>query len=90
MITCNLRDWYWIVGGNGPHREHADAPFTGDESRRYSSAKLRYVPADDQDFLRWKDANAPMLGLPDPSTRIDTEANLAIVLEANGLKPNFG
>jgi hypothetical protein len=77
-------DWYWIVGGEGPHE-----PFTGDETRRFASARNAYVPADDPTYLAWQEAQTAARGF-DPTTRIDTEDNLAAVLLPYGITANFG
>ena len=88
MLMYNPRDWYWIVGGAGPHLDD-NGEFTGDETRRFASARNTYVPADDPAYVEWRDAAVAMLGY-DPTTRIDTEDNLANVLEPVGITPDFG
>ena len=87
MLLYNPLNWYWIVGGGGPHLD-ANGDFTGDDTRRFSSSVNAYVPADDPGFVAWRDAAVTMVG-HDPSTRIDTEANLTVVLEPYGIVPNF-
>jgi hypothetical protein len=77
-------DWYWIVGGGGPHLDQ-DGNYTGDESQVFSSASNAYVPATDATYVAWKDRDPNF----DATTRIDTEANLALVLEPFGIIPNF-
>jgi hypothetical protein len=88
MLIYNPLNWYWIVGGGGPYLDE-NGEFTGDETRRFASARNQYVPVDDATFVAWRDAAAAMLGY-DPSTRIDTETNLAAVLEPYGITPDFG
>lgn len=85
----NVKDWYWIVGGDGPHKKHAEAAFTGDESRVYSSVKLAYVPSDDSEYGAWRSQMGSRLGMSDPTTRIDTEENLADVLSRHGIQAVF-
>jgi len=89
MLYYNARDWYWIVGGNGPHLETADAAFTGDESRVFSSAVNRYVAGNDPTYVAWRDGLKARNEGVDPTTRIDTEANLAAVLRPYDIIPNF-
>jgi hypothetical protein len=88
MLLYNPLRWYWIIGGNGPHIDSPDDDFTGDDTRRFSSAANSYVPVDDPDFVAWRDNAVTMVGF-DPSTRIDTEDNLAAVLEPYGITPDF-
>lgn len=85
MDIFNAADWYWIVGGDGPHVTTDGSTHTGDETRVYSSARLQYVPVDDQQYLDWKSAVMPRFGNMDPTTRIDTLDNLAAVLTHNGI-----
>jgi hypothetical protein len=87
MIFTPL-DWYWIVGGNGPHIDAPGGDFTGDETRRFSSARNAYVPATDETYVAWRDAEVAMSGV-DPTTRIDTEENLAAVLLPYGITADF-
>ena len=89
VAIFNGADWYWIVGGSGPHKEHADAPFTGDEGRVYSTKAGGYVPATDPDYQDWLSQTAQSLGIPNPTTRIDTEENLSTVLAQYGLTGHF-
>lgn len=86
MLLYNPLRWYWIVGGNGPHIIPPDTEHTGDDTQRYSSAANAYVPLDDPDFVAWRDHAVAMVGY-DPSTRIDSDANLATVLEPYGIIP---
>jgi hypothetical protein len=83
MSRYNPLDWYWIVGGDGPHE-----PFTGDESRRFSSARNGYVPSTDETYVAWQAAQEAERGF-DPTTRIDTEDNLAAVLLPYAITANF-
>jgi hypothetical protein len=78
-------DWYWIVGGNGPHIAAPGDPFTGDETRVFSSARLQYVPVSDPQYQTWIAQQKAVNGGSNPTTRIDTEANLAAVLADYGL-----
>jgi len=89
MMRYNASDWYWIVGGTGPHITGHDADFTGDASRVFSSARNQFVPSTDVDYLAWKDAHMSSNGGIDPTTRIDTEANLAAVLTPYGITAKF-
>jgi len=89
MLFFNPLDWYWIVGGSGSHIIPPDTEPTGDETRRFASGRNQYVPVDDATFVAWRDTASAMVGY-DPSTRIDTETNLAAVLEPYGITPNFG
>jgi hypothetical protein len=89
MVFFNPLDWYWIVGGNGPHIDEPGDDFTGDETRRFSSARNGYVPASDATYVAWRDAAVAESGI-DRTTRIDTEANLAAVLAPYGITANFG
>lgn len=89
VFANQVKDWYWVVGGNGPHITHAGAPYTGDESRVYSSAKLSYVPSDDSNYVEWKKRVGSLIGIPDPTTRIDTEDNLTDVLYQYGIAAKF-
>jgi len=85
-VTFNANDWYWIIGGNGPHKEHADAEFTGATDRVYSSRTGCYIPSNDRIYLEWINS----MGLPEgvtPATRIDSEENLSEVLLRLGQKP---
>ena len=66
-------DWYWFVGG--------------EEHRVYSTKTGCYVPSNDQAYLAWRDATALASSLVDPTTRIDTEENLAEVLRSLGQNP---
>lgn len=86
MFRFDPRDWYWIVGGDGPHQDEA-GNYTGDETQRYSSLRDAYVPADDPTYVAWVDDMMAQMGLPDPTTRIDTGANLKAVLQAWGMTP---
>ena len=88
MTPFRPRDWYWIVGGGGPHIDEPGGDHTGDESRVFASARNQYVPATDATYVAWKDAQMAALG-DDPTTRIDTETNLADVLEPWGIVANF-
>jgi hypothetical protein len=88
MLLFNAIDWYWIVGGSGPHLD-GNGDFTGDETRRFASGRNQYVPAEDTTYVAWRDAAVVMVGY-DPTTRIDTEANLTLVLEPYGITPDFG
>jgi hypothetical protein len=90
MAGYRPTDWYWIVGGNGPHIDEPGGEHTGDDSRVFASARNQYVPATDATYLAWKDAEMADNGGFDPTTRIDTEANLAAVLEPFGIIANFG
>ena len=81
----NPLDWYWIVGGTGPHITAPGAPFTGDETRVFSSARLQYVPVSDPQYQAWRSSQMAVNGGREPATRIDTEANLAAVLAPHGL-----
>jgi hypothetical protein len=90
MSTFNVADWYWIVGGNGPHKEHADAEFTGATDRVYSSRTGCYIPSNDRVYLEWIKFMGPQMSLPEgvtPATRIDSEENLQEVLKVHGMKP---
>lgn len=79
-------DWYWIVGGDGPHKAHADAPFTADETQVYSSKLGAYVPASDPGYQAWRKRLAFSTGWPDAgATRIDSEISLTDVLMRHGL-----
>jgi hypothetical protein len=89
MVFFNPLNWYWIVGGNGPHIDEPGGEFTGDETRRFSSARNGYVPATDATYVAWRDAAVAETGT-DRTTRIDTEANLAAVLAPYGITANFG
>ena len=89
MLTYNALDHYWIVGGNGPHVIPPDTDPTGDDSRVFSSAANAYVAADGPVYVAWRDDRMAMNGGLDPTTRIDTEENLAAVLEPYGITPNF-
>ncbi|BBE51145.1 hypothetical protein OYT1_ch1598 [Ferriphaselus amnicola] len=55
----NASNHYWIVGG--------------DESRLYSSARAKYVPADDELYKQWLNSGIP-------PTRIQSEEDLADVI----------
>jgi hypothetical protein len=81
----NPLDWYWIVGGTGPQIAAPGAPFTGDETRVFSSARLQYVPVSDPQYQAWRSSEMAVNGGMEPATRIDTEANLAAVLAPFGL-----
>jgi hypothetical protein len=81
-------NWYWIVGGDGPHIDAPGGDFTGDASRAFSSARNAYVPATDATYVAWRDAGVATFGF-DPTTRIDTEDNLAAVLLPYGITTNF-
>lgn len=82
-------DWYWIVGGTGWLLASPSAPFTGDETRMYSSASLAYVPPSDAAYGAWKVRVGPQFGISDPTNRIDTEAHLADVLSEYGITAVF-
>jgi hypothetical protein len=90
MLRFNALDWYWIVGGNGPHIDAPGGDFTGDASQVFASSRNQYVPSTDATYVAWKEARMADNGGIDPTTRIDTEANLAAVLEPYGIVPNFG
>jgi len=90
MLSFTPLNHYWIVGGNGPHIDEPGGDFTGDETRRFSSAVNGYVPAADATYVAWRDERMAANGGIDPTTRIDTETNLAAVLEPYGITPNFG
>jgi hypothetical protein len=84
-MSSNPLDWYWFVGGTGPHIAAPGDPFTGDETKVFSSATLSYVPSTDPTYLAWRSRQMAENGGYDPTTRIDTEANLAAVLAPYGL-----
>lgn len=84
-MAYNPLDWYWFVGGTGPHVASTGAPFTGDETRVFSSARGRYVPVSDTTYQAWRTAEVAQSGGHEPTTRIDTEANLAAVLAPYGI-----
>jgi hypothetical protein len=84
----DLTDWYWIVGGTGNHIAEAGDPYTGDETQRFASARNGYVPATDAIYLAWQADKVSAAGF-DPTTRIDTEENLAAVLLPYGITANF-
>lgn len=90
MFHFLANDWYWIVGGTGHWKERAEDPFSGDESRVYSSKKQCYVPAEDPEYQAWKKLTGSNLGLSDPTTRIDTEENLRDALKQHGIECVFG
>ena len=90
MYNYNPFDWYWYVGGDGPHIDAPGDPLTGDESQVYSSARDLYVPVSDPAYNAWLTDRSAVYGLFDPTTRIDTQDNLVIVLQAYGLNPQFG
>jgi hypothetical protein len=86
MTTFNPRDWYWIVGGNGPHLEAGTSLIHPKHDRVYSSAKQAYVPVNDKAYQAWRTrllAATPII--KEPATRIDTEENLSAVLKQHGL-----
>lgn len=85
----DARDWYWIVGGDGPHKVHADSPFTGDEARVYSTKAGGYVPAIDPDYQAWLIRTSQVMSILNPTTRIDTEDNLSAVLAQHGFSAHF-
>lgn len=89
MALFNPHDWYWIVGGNGPHIDEPGGEFTGDDSRRFSSARNGYVSATDATYVAWRDAAMAASDF-DPTTRIDAEDNLAAVLATYDITANFG
>lgn len=83
----DLRDWYWIVGGSGPHMDD-QGKLGGDDSRVFSSKRNAYVPSDDPDYLNWISDKEPSFG-GNPTTRIDTEENLAAVLKDYNIEARF-
>jgi hypothetical protein len=87
MAGYDPRDWYWIVGGGGPHVARLDE-FTGDARRVFSSARNKYVAATDATYLAWKATQVEENGF-DPTTRIDTEASLSDVLATSGITAKF-
>lgn len=89
MSVFTAGNWYWFVGGTGPHKASEQDPFTGDESRVYSSARLSYVPSSDPSYLEWKKFVGLQCGLSDPTTRIDTEENLRDALKIHGIDAVF-
>lgn len=80
-------DWYWIVGGSGPHIPEEGGDYTGDSSQVFSSARNQYVPATDRQYLTWKDYHMTLRDGVDMTTRIDTEENLTVVLAPLGIVP---
>lgn len=84
----DMTDWYWIVGGSGPHVASANSEPTGDDSRVFSSKRNAYVPADDEEYQRWLAEKQSWWGF-NPTTRIDTEANLAEVLKPYNIEAKF-
>jgi hypothetical protein len=88
MALFNPLDWYWIVGGNGPHIDAPGGEFTGDADHVFSSARNGYVPADDAAYQAWREARIAETGA-DMTTRIDTEDNLAAVLLPYGVAAKF-
>jgi hypothetical protein len=83
-MRFNPSDWYWFVGGNGPHIAKPGDPFTSDETKVFSSARQAFVPVSDATYQAWMSAGKAADGY-DPTTRIDSEANLADVLAAYGI-----
>lgn len=83
----NPTDWYWILGGEGPHVDEG-GNYTGDETRVFSSARNHYFPSDDATYLAWKHTGLTEQHT-DLTTRIDTEANLTTVLAEYGITPDF-
>lgn len=90
-------NWYWYVGGGGSHAD-SNGDITTDKTRAFSSAQNQYVPAADPTFQAWISdlkshfpADDPRAAPDyDPTTNIDTEANLADVLNGYGINnPNF-
>lgn len=76
-------DWYWIVGGDGPHLEAAGDVFPH-VTTVFSSKLDGYVAVDSADYVAWWAAGVASCGY-DQTTRIDTEQNLAAVLIAAGV-----
>lgn len=72
-------NWYWIVGGDGPHLSSNDSRFQ-EHSEVYSSLQRGYVPVSDPSYLAWltDSAHSP--------TRIASETDLAGVLASQGLR----
>jgi len=90
MSTTFPHNWYWIVGGAGPHLPNAKAKHPA-HTRVFSSAAMKYVPSQDPEYLRWRKSQMDITGMKEPATRIDTEENLAAVLKQHSLgDPNFG
>ena len=58
----NPLDWYWIVGGTGPQIATPGSPFTGDETRVFSSARLQYVPVSDPQYQAWRSSQMAVNG----------------------------
>jgi hypothetical protein len=86
----NPADWYYIVGGNGPHKEFAHSPWEADASRAWSTKRNAYVPYDDKDYATWRQTFGDMPPGVEPATRIDTEANLKDVLDKAGVPCSLG
>lgn len=84
--TYNPLSWYWDVNGIGPHRDTPDQVVPA-PTRVYSSAMRAYVPVDDTAYLAWKATTSSSRGVDDPTTQIDTEANLIEVLTPYGVEP---
>jgi hypothetical protein len=83
-MSYNPAAWYWIVGGGGPHLESPDDVFPPVHVV-FSSALDDYVSADDPTYVTWRESMSAMMGGIEPTTRIDTEQNLAAVLIAAGV-----
>jgi len=85
MITPNMFNWYWIVGGTGSHSDpETGVPIPGDETRRFSSKVGDYVPADDETYLQWVEDTKTLVGF-DPTTRIESEESLIWALNNAGV-----
>lgn len=66
-------DWYYIVGGNGPHKAKAGDPWEADATRAWSTKKDAYVPYDNADYTAWRKRFGVLPPGVEPATRIPTK-----------------
>ena len=80
----NPRDWYWIVGGTGPHLEPGKRhpPYR----RVYSSKMGVYVETSDPNYTEWLERQRTLSGMEHPATRIAAESDLVEVLRAHDVE----
>lgn len=91
MLLLNYTpfDWYWFIGGGGPNLDD-NGNYTTDDTRVFSSARNHYFPSDDATYVAWRQSKIDAVGLDiEPTSRIDTEANLTLVLQPFGIVPDF-
>lgn len=83
-LLFNAHDWYWIVGGTGPHLSPSASEHPPHDMV-YSSARQAFVALDHPDYVRWREIRLEALGGAEPATRISSGVELEEVLRPYGI-----